>query len=60
MGYKKFKTYTEDSDEENEYESPSENDEDNDYYYLKRKEDRIAEIIMKNYLEFINEVSNLL
>ncbi|CAI2368219.1 unnamed protein product [Moneuplotes crassus] len=50
MGYKKSKKQNQDSEEEP-YDSPDEDDEVNDFYYLKRKEDFIAELIMKNYTE---------
>jgi hypothetical protein len=57
MGIKKFKAYTGDTDED--YDSESGNDEENDFYYLKRKEDEIAEFIYKNYIQFRDEVTSL-
>ena len=55
MGFKMFKTYNEGSEDEV-YDSPEENDEENDFYYLKRKEDQIAEFIMENYIEISYQV----
>lgn len=50
MGFKKLKEYDDDEDESG-YASPNDaNDE--DFYVLKRKEDRISNMIMKNFTEF--------
>lgn len=55
-GFKKFKRYLDDDDDEP-YDSPEEDDEVNDFYYLKRKEDNIAELVMKNFHELSSTVS---
>jgi hypothetical protein len=50
MGFKKLKEYDDDEDESG-YASPKEEN-DEDFYLLKRKEDRISYMIMKNFTEF--------
>jgi len=55
MNVKEPKKYNNDSDPEL-YDSPDEDDDVNDFYYLKRKEDRLAELIMNNYQELSNQV----